>query len=106
MPMRSGLPSYEAGQEIPERWTNAVRPSRPRFARHLRMSDFSQPHQQCNLMLRSDPAQPGRVSKYAQPADVARSCPVFGRLTDCRRASMNSCDQVCAKFSSSMCTRR
>ena len=47
-------------------WKNVVGRSRPRFARHLRMRNFSKFDQQHTFLLRSDPAQPGRVSKHAR----------------------------------------
>jgi hypothetical protein len=46
-------------------WKNVARPSRPRSARHLRKRHFSDCHQGDALMLKSDPAPLGRVSKQA-----------------------------------------
>ena len=59
-----------------------MRPSRHRFATHLKMRWISYLYQHYTVMLRSDPARPGRVSKHAHhsmqsvlPKHFARSTP-------------------------------
>lgn len=69
---------HEAGQVSPDGWENGGRPSRPRFARHLRLTIFLN-SRQAYVMVRSVPAKPGRVSNHARrrcnaiPAQPTRS---------------------------------
>ena len=53
---------------LPEGWKNVVRPSRLRFATHLRIRRFSYYNQHHTVMLRSDATQPRLISKHAPHA--------------------------------------
>jgi len=78
---------FEAGQECLG-WKNVVRPSRPRFARHLRMSHFLQYHQRYTVMLRGMPcggiiADPEAAGRLGQ--DGSAGCGQSGEAAPGRR---------------------